>query len=36
MYDETWEKLVKLVSPGIGKIEVINAASVLPLYYLYV
>ena len=34
--DETWEKVVKVVAPDIGKIRVSNVAFVLPiLFYIY-
>ena len=36
MNDETWEKVVKLVAPGIRKVKVINVACVLNiLLYIY-
>ena len=31
MYDETWEKVVNVVSPGIIKIKVSSFACVLPI-----
>ena len=31
MNDETWEKLVKVLAPGIRKMEVINVACVYPM-----
>ena len=37
MDDETWEKVVKVVSPGIRKIKVSTFACVLPiLFSLYI
>ena len=37
IYDETWENLVKLVSPGIINMKVINIACVLPIFlYTYI
>ena len=34
MYDETWEKLVKVVAPGIIKIKVGNVSCILPILFL--
>ena len=33
MYDETWEKVVKVVAPGIRKFKVSNAACVLTILF---
>ena len=33
MDDETWEKLVKVVSPGIRKMKVSNDACVFPILF---
>ena len=33
MDDETWEKVVKLVYPGIRKIKVSNVNCVLPILF---
>ena len=33
MDDETWEKLVKVVAPGIRKMKVINFACVFPILF---
>ena len=34
MDDETWEKLVKVVSPGIRTMKVVKVACVFPVYSL--
>ena len=37
MDDETWEKVLKVVAPGIIKMKVINVACVFPvLFYIYI
>ena len=36
MHYETWEKVVKLVAPGIRKMRVINVACFFLFYYLYI
>ena len=33
MGDETWAKVVKVVAPGIRKMEVSNVACVLPILF---
>ena len=33
MDDETWEKVVKVVAPGIRKIKVSNVACVFPILF---
>ena len=36
VYENTWEKVLKVVAPGIRKTKVRNIDCVLPIYYLHI